>query len=304
VNLSAIAKVGRLLRCKVYLGQPGSTKSEENCFGGDLKIMNSSKRLRVAVLTQDDVFVIPRNIALLASSDEVDLVSVVKIESKGAVSNKGALFLRGFGLQQVAKLTLLLVCKRVLDIVNRLLFFRLPYNTSLRGVAARFEAAYRVTCDPNSNAFIGSLERDNLDLIVSFSAPIVFGPALLSLPTHGCINLHCSLLPKYAGLLPSFWALYEGESIFGATVHMMDAKIDNGAILGQVTIEFENTRPSMYDVIKITKEKGGQLMTQIVNRIAAGDVEMTPNNVSDTDYRSWPQVSHLREFKASGGKLI
>ena len=39
----------------------------------------------------------------------------------------------------------------------------------------------------------------------------------------------------------------------GSTVHYMDDKIDNGAILGQVKTYMPDN-PTMYNVIKITKE--------------------------------------------------
>ena len=63
---------------------------------------------------------------------------------------------------------------------------------------------------------------------------MIFKKELLKIPRYGCINLHCSILPKYAGLLPSFWTIYNKEEKIGSTVHYMDDKIDNGAILGQV----------------------------------------------------------------------
>ena len=193
---------------------------------------------------------------------------------------------------------------RSIDFINRLLFFSLPVTTSLQCAAVRCGADYAVTNDPNSNEFVASIKENNIDLIVSFSAPVVFRTALLEAPTHGCINLHCSLLPRYAGLLPSFWTLYEGESVFGATVHMMDSKIDNGAILGQVSIDLSDRRSSMFSVIKATKAVGGQLMKDVVGQIAAGTVDLKPNKASDSDYRGWPDVSDMRAFRKRGGRLI
>lgn len=50
------------------------------------------------------------------------------------------------------------------------------------------------------------------------------------------INIHPSLLPKYRGLNTHQKALDNGDSLTGATVHLVTAEVDAGAILGQVTV--------------------------------------------------------------------
>lgn len=47
------------------------------------------------------------------------------------------------------------------------------------------------------------------------------------------INIHRSLLPKYAGLQAIFWALYYDEPEVGATVHTVNKGIDTGDIITQ-----------------------------------------------------------------------
>jgi methionyl-tRNA formyltransferase len=130
----------------------------------------------------------------------------------------------------------------------------------------------------------------------------VFKECLLTLPRHGCINLHCSLLPLYAGLLPSFWVLYHQEQKTGATVHYMATKIDNGGILGQeiVTIEPGST---MLDVIRKTKQVGGDLMVRVVQEIASGTVTVRENREEEGSYFGWPTIEQMREFRWKGGRL-
>lgn len=50
----------------------------------------------------------------------------------------------------------------------------------------------------------------------------------LALASHGGINLHGSLLPKYRGAAPVNWAIYEGEPETGVTVIHMTPKLDGG----------------------------------------------------------------------------
>ena len=68
-----------------------------------------SRKLRVVVLTQEDSFVIPENIKLLGQMRSIELIAVVKINTVGALENKKSLFIKGFGLIQVAKMGLVII---------------------------------------------------------------------------------------------------------------------------------------------------------------------------------------------------
>lgn len=255
------------------------------------------------VLTQEDGFVIPENIKLLYQMDSVDLAAVVRIDAAGSLINKKSLFLRGFGVIQFAKMGLASIFNLLLNFIDSLFFFKLGFLKSLQSVSVMCDSEYKVMRDPNDKSNIDWLEKLNVDLVVSFSAPCVFKGELLTLPKYGCINLHCSLLPRYAGLLPSFWTLYEDAGEFGATVHKMDDKIDNGAILGQVKVT-RPLEPSMFNVIKDTKRAGGQLMVSVISDIFDGNVYPQANNIEAEDYCSWPTIEQIKAFRRSGGRLI
>lgn len=48
------------------------------------------------------------------------------------------------------------------------------------------------------------------------------------------LNLHNSPLPNYRGVSPINWALKNGETFHGVTIHEVDPGIDTGAIYGQL----------------------------------------------------------------------
>lgn len=52
-----------------------------------------------------------------------------------------------------------------------------------------------------------------------------------------CVNVHLAPLPHYRGRHPLQWALINGERRFGATVHEMNERWDDGAILHQVHVD-------------------------------------------------------------------
>lgn len=260
-------------------------------------------KFRIAILTQEDSFVIPQNIMLIGDLNIASLVAIVKINSTGAIENKKMLFIRGFGFLQVISLGLLSLINRICNYLDYLFFYRLCFLKSLKSAAVKLNTDYKIITDPNSSSFHNWLKNKDIDLIVSFSAPCIFNNQLLNIPRYGCINLHCSILPKFAGLLPSFWTIYEKSETVGATVHKMDDKIDNGAILGQVTIPMPES-PTMFKVIRQTKQVGGYLMVSVINDIFYGNIKEKSNTVNPKDYYSWPTIEQINEFRRNGGRLI
>jgi len=262
-----------------------------------------SNKIRLAVLTQEDSFVIPKNIKLLDKIKFIDLIAVVKIDATGSLGNKKELFIKGFGFSQVIKMGLALFFNKILNILDSLFLFKLGLLKSLKSASVVCNSKYKTMKDPNNKSNIDWLANQKVDLIISYSAPCIFKNNLLNLPKFGCINLHCSLLPEYAGLLPSFWTLYEKANSFGATVHKMDSKIDNGPILGQVIVP-RPADPSMFNVIKDTKLAGGHLMVSVIKDIFDGNIKTKPSQVENKNYYSWPTVSEIKEFRRNGGRLI
>ena len=71
------------------------------------------------------------------------------------------------------------------------------------------------------------------DLIVVSCFPWRLPGQVRRLATCGAINLHPSLLPRFRGPDPLFWAFQTGTKDWGVTVHRMDDAFDAGPILGQ-----------------------------------------------------------------------
>ena len=79
------------------------------------------------------------------------------------------------------------------------------------------------------------------DIIFSFYYRNMVGPAILSIPQAGCLNLHGSLLPSYRGRCPVNWVLIHGEKETGVTLHYMTPKPDDGDIVGQNKVDISLT---------------------------------------------------------------
>jgi methionyl-tRNA formyltransferase len=69
------------------------------------------------------------------------------------------------------------------------------------------------------------------DLMVVAAYGLLLPPAVLSIPTLGCVNVHASLLPRWRGAAPIERAIEAGDTGTGITIMQMDAGLDTGAML-------------------------------------------------------------------------
>ena len=117
------------------------------------------------------------------------------------------------------------------------------------------------------------LEADRLraaspDLLLSAAHPRLIRPSELAIARAGSVGLHPSLLPRYRGSHPHWWALRNHETDAGMTLYVLDEGIDTGPILGQrrVPIGPDDTFRSLY--LRATAEVA-PLLDQLVATIHA-----------------------------------
>ncbi len=86
------------------------------------------------------------------------------------------------------------------------------------------------------------------DLLVLAFVTSFVPQAMIDLARFGGINYHPSLLPKYRGGSAINWAIINGETETGVTIHAIDAGVDTGPILLQekVSIDPDDTVKSVY----------------------------------------------------------
>ncbi|REC63120.1 hypothetical protein DRF65_07810 [Chryseobacterium pennae] len=260
--------------------------------------------MKIIIITQEDAFVVPKNIEKITRLKGVEILKVVDIDSDYSLVNKKSYFIKGFGIFQTVKMGIKVASAKALNILDSLTQYKLDIvPKSLKAVSNRYNISFEQIKNPNDPKFLEQIKSLEPDLIVSYSAPVVFKKALLEIPKHGCINLHCSLLPHYAGVMPSFWTLYKKEKYTGATVHYMDSKIDNGKILNQKKIDIANDE-TMFSLILKSKEIGGNLMCETIQGIQNSNLNIKENLVENGSYFTWPTVEQFQEFTKNGGRLI
>jgi len=90
--------------------------------------------------------------------------------------------------------------------------------------------------NPNTVEVLEQIRALQPDFLFSFYYREMFKRELLEIPKHGALNMHGSLLPKYRGRVPVNWAIINGETETGATLHYMTEKPDSGAVLAQQAV--------------------------------------------------------------------
>src|SRR5437773_10974204 len=85
-------------------------------------------------------------------------------------------------------------------------------------------------------SFLTSLKGWAPDLIAVTAFGRILRPAILDLPSKGCVNVHGTLLPKYRGVAPIQWAVINGVTETGITMMLMDPGMDTGPMLLQETV--------------------------------------------------------------------
>jgi methionyl-tRNA formyltransferase len=71
------------------------------------------------------------------------------------------------------------------------------------------------------------------DLMLVFGFNWKLPPDVLGIPRLGVLNIHPSILPRHRGPSPVLWALRNGDTHFGLTVHRMNESIDAGPIISR-----------------------------------------------------------------------
>jgi len=96
--------------------------------------------------------------------------------------------------------------------------------------------AFIAPADPNTPEVGAQVAALDADFLFSFYYRHMLKAPLLRAAGLGAYNMHGSLLPKYRGRVPVNWALIKGERETGATLHQMNVKPDNGAIVDQFAV--------------------------------------------------------------------
>lgn len=123
--------------------------------------------------------------------------------------------------------------------------------------------------------------KPDIGVVAAFGQ--ILPQTLLDMPTHGCVCVHGSLLPKYRGAAPIQWAVIDGEAVSGITIMQMDAGIDTGDMISkvEVPIDKEETYGSLHDKLAVA---GAELLVETLEMFEKGTVTREKQDDSKSNY--------------------
>lgn len=99
--------------------------------------------------------------------------------------------------------------------------------------------------------------------------------ALLRLPTHGWVNVHYSLLPRWRGAAPVQQAILAGDQLTGVTVFELVEELDAGPVLAAAEYRLGELETSGEALLALTG-LGAELLVETLDAIAAGTATAVP----------------------------
>ena len=137
--------------------------------------------------------------------------------------------------------------------------------------------------DPNTPEVEAHVAALGADFLFSFYYRHLLRAPLLGAVRRGAYNLHGSLLPKYRGRVPVNWAVLKGERETGATLHQMNVKPDNGAIVDQFAVPILPD-DSAHDVFGKVVVAAELCLSRTLPKLLAGTAEHRQQDLSQGAY--------------------
>ena len=115
------------------------------------------------------------------------------------------------------------------------------------------------------------------DLIVVAAFGQILRQNILDLPVHGCVNVHASILPRWRGAAPIQAAILAGDLLTGITIMKMDAGVDTGAILSQIStpIDLVDTAQTLGERLAFM---GADLLVNTIPGYLDGSIRLIKQN--------------------------
>jgi phosphoribosylglycinamide formyltransferase-1 len=124
--------------------------------------------------------------------------------------------------------------------------------------------------DAWDRALAAEIAAHRPDLVVSAGFMKIVGPSVLGAFGGRLINTHPALLPAFPGAHAVRDALAAGAAVTGATVHVVDAGVDTGAVLAQreVPVLAGDDEASLHERIKAVER---ELLVETVAQLVTSD---------------------------------
>ncbi|MDP4177197.1 MAG: formyltransferase family protein [Bacillota bacterium] len=136
--------------------------------------------------------------------------------------------------------------------------------------------------DPISN-YYDVIKGKPFDYLFSINYLFLIPKEVLELPQKMAINFHDSILPSYAGIHATSWAIINNEKQHGITWHIMTDKVDEGEILKQKIVNISETETAFTLNIKCFKACV-TAFEELLDELILGTYTKTQQNLINRSY--------------------
>ncbi len=119
---------------------------------------------------------------------------------------------------------------------------------------------------------VEQLRSEKAEVFLTASYGKIIPLEVLSIPPHGTLNVHPSLLPKYRGASPLQSAILDDAKVTGVSIMKIDAQMDHGPVLIQKEIKMEEW-PSYGKFEEMMAREGGKMLAAILPQWVAGTIQ-------------------------------
>ncbi len=137
---------------------------------------------------------------------------------------------------------------------------------------------------PEDAAAAGEALREAApDVMVVAAYGLILPEWVLTLPPHGCLNIHASVLPRWRGAAPIHRAVEAGDAESGVTIMQMDAGLDTGPMLRveRVALDAATTTGRLHDTLAAL---GGRLIVEALDGLGRGGPSPQPQPAEGVTY--------------------
>jgi len=156
----------------------------------------------------------------------------------------------------------------------------------------------------NSPEEIEALRALLPDLIVSIRYGGILKETVIHIPKKGVINLHSGILPKYKGVMATFWAMKNNDPEIGTTLHTIDDNsIDTGQVVKISKMKVETIKSYLWHVLELYKQGALDIVEAIETLENDGVLKAKPQNETNT-YFTFPTENECDDFEKSGLSIV
>lgn len=125
--------------------------------------------------------------------------------------------------------------------------------------------------------FLGQIEAAAPEVGIVIAYGRILPATLLTIPPHGFLNVHGSVLPAWRGSAPIQRSIEAGDRVTGVTIMRVDEELDHGPMLSIATTEIGADERTPALAARLS-QLGAEALLPVLDQLANGTAVETPQD--------------------------